>query len=106
MSPIQATRPHLRGLNPDRAGEFVQHYFDSRGVVRLYDMTFDGTTWTLSRTRPDFSPLSLQQRFTGTFSPDRDSIDGQWEICEDGLNWRVDFPLTFRRRQRGQSSRS
>jgi hypothetical protein len=84
--------------NPNRAGEFVQHYFDSRGVVRLYDMTFDGTNWTLSRTRPDFSPLHFQQRFIGTFSPNRNTIDGRWEICEDGINWRVDFPLTFQRR--------
>ncbi|MGZ4619925.1 MAG: hypothetical protein ACXV3F_14735 [Frankiaceae bacterium] len=92
--------------NPDRPGEFVQHYFDSRGVVRLYDMTFDGATWTLSRTRPDFSPLQFQQRFTGALSPDHDTIYGRWEICEDGVNWRVDFPLTFQRRQHPQSSRS
>jgi hypothetical protein len=32
-------------------GGFVQHYFDARGVVRLYEMTFDGRTWTLERTK-------------------------------------------------------
>src|SRR3954470_13656521 len=53
-------------IAPDarRPGDFVQHYFDSRGVVRLYAMTFDGRTWTLTRLEPDFSPLDFRQRFT------------------------------------------
>jgi hypothetical protein len=85
--------------NPDHPGEFVQHYFDSRGVVRLYDMTFDGVVWTLARTRPDFSPLDFKQRYVGTFSADGDTIDGRWEICEQHDDWRVDFPLTHRRRR-------
>src|SRR5687768_16242987 len=36
------------------SGGYLQHYFDSRGVVRLYAMTFDGRTWTLTRDRADF----------------------------------------------------
>src|SRR4051812_41263704 len=46
-------------IAPDarRPGDYLQHYFDSRGVVRLYTMTFDGHIWTLSRLEPDFSPL-------------------------------------------------
>ena len=43
-------------IAPDDAGEdFTQHYFDSRGVVRVYEMTFDGTRWELLREQPDFS---------------------------------------------------
>jgi hypothetical protein len=62
----------LIGVDPAR-GAYQQHYFDSRGVVRRYDMTFSGEVWTLARrgTAPDFS-----QRFTGRFSPDGDSIVG------------------------------
>src|SRR4051794_19668432 len=42
-------------------GEYLQHYFDSRGVVRLYAMTFKRGVWTLTRTAPDFSPLDFSQ---------------------------------------------
>ena len=35
----------------DAADEFRQHYFDSRGVTRLYRMTLSGSQWTLLRTR-------------------------------------------------------
>jgi hypothetical protein len=35
----------------------VQHYFDSRGVARVYDMAFDDGVWMLERyaAYPDFS---------------------------------------------------
>ena len=80
------------------AGAYLQHYFDSRGVVRLYAMTFDGHTWTLTRTEPDFSPLDFAQRFTGTFTEGADTIAGQWEKSDDGVDWQLDFRLTYRRR--------
>src|SRR5688572_23781197 len=38
-------------------GTYLQHYFDERGVARVYTMTFDDGVWTLERTRHDFSPL-------------------------------------------------
>jgi hypothetical protein len=78
-------------------GGWVQHYFDSRGVVRRYEMTFDGREWVLLRRTADDSPLHFQQRYTGTFSGDGDTIDGQWEMSDDGEEWRTDFRLTYRR---------
>jgi hypothetical protein len=86
-------------IAPDLAGPhgWTQHYFDSRGVVRLYEMTFDGREWTLLRRTPDFSPLDFAQRYVGTFSADGDVIDGQWEMSDDGVEWRTDFRLTYRR---------
>jgi hypothetical protein len=86
-------------ITPDsrRPGGYLQHYFDSRGVVRLYAMTFDGRIWTLSRVEPDFSPLDFAQRFTGTFSADGHTIAGQWETSADGVEWVLDFRLTYRR---------
>src|ERR1700760_1732849 len=51
-------------------GSFTQHYFDSRGVARLYEMTFDGRTWTLERTKPDLTPLEFCQRYVGSLSGD------------------------------------
>jgi hypothetical protein len=76
---------------------YIQHYFDSRGVARLYAMTFDGRTWTLERTEPDFSPLDFQQRYVGRFTDDRATIDGEWQTSADGQTWSRDFRLTYKR---------
>jgi hypothetical protein len=72
---------------------YVQHYFDSRGVERRYDMGFTNNVWTLERLAddPDFS-----QRFVGRFSQDGTSIVGSWERSDDrGSNWTHDFDLTY-----------
>lgn len=85
-------------IGRDEGGEgYLQHYFDSRGVARVYRMTFEDGLWTLSRTTPDFSPLDFSQRFSGRLTDDGDTIEGLWEICEDGENWEKDFDLTYRR---------
>ena len=78
---------------------YTQHYFDSRGVVRLYAMTFRDGIWTLVRSSPDFTPLDFSQRFTGKFSSDGDTISGTWETG-DGSNWKKDFDLTYTRVKR------
>ncbi|HEY8046201.1 MAG TPA: hypothetical protein VIF35_18185 [Streptosporangiaceae bacterium] len=80
-----------------RTGGYTQHYYDSRGVVRLYVMGFTDGVWTLTRESPDFSPLDFRQRFTGTFSQDENTITGAWEKCPDGAGWEHDFALTYRR---------
>lgn len=82
-------------------GTYVQHYFDSRGVARLYRMSFDGRTWTLLRDEPDFSPLEFHQRYVGRFSDDRDAIEGEWQTSEDGRDWTRDFGLTYTRLRTG-----
>ena len=83
------------GLDATGAG-YLQHYFDSRGVARVYEMTFADNVWTLERhaAAPDFS-----QRFTGTFDDDRNTIVGRWDSSSDGLNWKPDFDLTYTRTQ-------
>jgi hypothetical protein len=52
------------GLDADGA-TILQHYFDERGIARVYGMTFADGVWTLRRVAaaPDFS-----QRFRGTFA--------------------------------------
>lgn len=75
----------------------VQHYFDSRGVARLYEMSFDGHVWELSRTAADFSPLPFSQRFSASFSGDGATISGRWETSHDGTSWEHDFELTYTR---------
>ena len=81
------------GFDP-ATGACVQHYFDSRGVGREYEMTFANKVWTLQRlaAEPDFS-----QRFTGAFSDDGNTIAGRWDISADGSSWDHDFDLTYTR---------
>ena len=77
-------------------GGYTQHYFDSRGVARLYAMTVAGRVWTLTRESADFTPLDFRQRFTGTISDDGNTISGAWEIAHDA-GWEHDFALTYHR---------
>ncbi|NEE02414.1 DUF1579 domain-containing protein [Phytoactinopolyspora halotolerans] len=78
-------------------GAYTQHYYDTRGVVRVYAMEFAAGVWTLLRETPDFSPLDFRQRFAGTFSDDGRVISGAWEIGSDGADWELDFDLIYRR---------
>ena len=74
---------------------YTQHYFDSRGVVRVYSMTLHDGIWKLLRDKPDFSPVDFSQRYTGTFSDDGNAIRGRWEISHDGERWEHDFDLSY-----------
>jgi len=76
-------------------GTFLQHYFDSRGIARVYAMSLEDRVWTLQRETPDFSPLDFAQRYTGTFSDDDRTITGRWEIARDDSTWEHDFDLTY-----------
>jgi hypothetical protein len=85
------------GADPEREGDYLQHYFDARGVARVYKMSFRDGVWKLWRDEPDFSPLDFAQRYTGTFSDDGKTIVGAWEISHDGKTWEHDFDLTYTR---------
>jgi hypothetical protein len=77
------------GADPENEGAFLQHYFDSRGVARVYRMTLRDGVWKLWRDGPDFA-----QRYTGTFGDDGRTISGAWEIRQDD-DWQHDFDLTY-----------
>jgi hypothetical protein len=81
----------IGATGPD--GGLQQHYFDSRGVHRVYEMTLDGRVWTLWREGPDWP-----QRYVGEVSGDGNSIVGRWERGEKlGDALQHDFDLTYRR---------
>ncbi len=80
-------------IGPDSSGEkIVQHYFDSRGVARVYDISLEDGVLRLWRD-DDWA-----QRYVGRFSDDGSAIEGVWERCDDGETWAHDFALTFRRK--------
>lgn len=68
------------------------HYFDSRGVHRVYEVSLSEGVWRMWREAPGFS-----QRFTGTFCDDGDTISGLWELSRDGSSWDDDLEITYRR---------
>lgn len=69
---------------------FTQHYYDSRGVSRLYQMSLDGGVWRVWHGAPGF-----WQRYTGHVSEDHSTIAGAWEKSADGQDWDHDFGLTY-----------
>jgi hypothetical protein len=74
----------------DSTEKYTVHYFDSRGVARILEMSLDGNVWKLWRSWPGFS-----QRFEGTI---RDNVvTGYWEKSTDGKNWELDFEMVFSR---------
>ncbi len=83
-------------ITADQArGGFLQHYFDDRGVVRLYEMSFAAGSWTLQRTTADFSPLDFSQRWEAELSPDGATIQGRWLDRTDEGEWSHDFALIY-----------
>jgi hypothetical protein len=73
-------------------GQLSMHYFDSRGVYRMYSVSMSPGTWRFSRDAPGFS-----QRFTGTFSDDGSTITGHGQLSRDGASWDDDLALTYRK---------
>jgi hypothetical protein len=84
------------GVNSDGDG-FTQHYFDDRGIARVYEMKFESGLWELLRVTADFTPLSFCQRYFGQFRDDGKRIEGRWESSNDGSNWELDFHLNYAR---------
>ena len=81
----------LIGIDADAPDDlFTYHYFDSRGVERVYQMSLRDGVWKFWRDAPSFS-----QRFTGTFSADGNTITASIEISRDSVHWEHDFDLTF-----------
>jgi hypothetical protein len=76
-------------IGSDEAGnQCTVLYHDERGVHRVYRTTLSSGVWAMWREAPGFN-----QRFIGKI---RDGvIAGQWEMSEDGSNWKVDFDLTY-----------
>ena len=93
--PVKGAPDGLMIIAPPRTGKgFTQHYFDSRGVVRLYAMTFDGreSSWSAA------SRTSLRSRSTsasrGRCRRTAARMEGRWlNAHAGGAAWELDFPL-------------
>jgi hypothetical protein len=70
--------------------QLAMHYYDSRGVHRVYGMSVDQGVWRMWRDAPGFS-----QRFEGTLG--EDTIAGLWQLSRDDSSWDDDLMITFHR---------
>lgn len=73
-------------------GDLMMHYFDSRGVYRLYDLSFADGVLTIWREAPGFS-----QHYTGTVADGGHRVDGLWTLSRDGSTWTDDLRINYRR---------
>jgi hypothetical protein len=74
-------------------GELVMHYYDSRGVYRVYQTSMRDGVWRFSRDVPGFA-----QRLTGTLEDGGNTIVCVSQLCTDGSTWADDLAITYRRR--------
>jgi hypothetical protein len=68
------------------------HYFDSRGVFRVYETRVTDQAWEWWRDAAGFS-----QRFIGRFAEAGGTIMGSSELCKDNVHWTEDLAITYRR---------
>jgi hypothetical protein len=80
------------------------HYFDSRGVKRMFVMALEGSSWTMWRAPGEdwngSDGPGFNQRFSGEISADGNTIEGRWErgMGDAGEDWEIDFPMTYVRK--------
>ncbi|MCW2543296.1 MAG: hypothetical protein JWM40_848 [Frankiales bacterium] len=68
------------------------HYFDSRGVTRLFDLEVTDSSWSMIRRDPDFWQRSTT-RFVGS-----DLMEAVGENSHDGgVTWEHDFTMSYTR---------
>jgi hypothetical protein len=68
------------------------HYFDVRGVVRVFDLTLGEDGWSMVRLDDEFA-----QRHAARFDGD-DRIETHGELSHDrGKSWQHDFTMTHAR---------
>jgi hypothetical protein len=72
--------------------ELTAHYFDSRGVFRVYRLAMEGDTLRMWRDEPGFS-----QRLEAKLSEDGKTLAGVWQLSRDDETWDDDLAITFTR---------
>ena len=87
ISVMGATRPD---------GGLALHWFDTRAVHRLFDMTFARGVWTISRKA--VGPKDFDQDMYAAFSADGNTITSESRLSEPGAHeMKHDFSVTYTR---------
>ena len=72
----------------------AMHYYDERGVHRVFAVTIADDTWQIWNDAQGFA-----QRFVGTFVDGGNRIVGLWRLSRDNKTWDDDLRITYRRRR-------
>ena len=67
------------------------HYFDSRGVHRVYELRATDDGWELVRDSPE-----LSQRLSVTFADGDTTMVAVGRMSRDGAAWEDDIRITYR----------
>ena len=84
----------LIGRNENKpSNKYSMFSYDSRGVSRIYDMSFEKGVWKFWREDSDFF-----QCFEGKINEEADAITGNGKNSFDGgKKWEPDFTITYAR---------
>ena len=74
----------------DATGRLFMLYIDVRGVSRKFEVRFTGNVLEMWRDFPGFA-----QRCKCVLKDGGESMEGIWELCEDGVNWVRDMELRY-----------
>ena len=74
------------------------HYFDSRGVHRVYELRVTDDGWEVGRDVAAADAETFSQRLTVTFKDGDGAMDGRSAISYDNETWQDDLQITYRRR--------
>lgn len=74
----------------------LMHYFDYRGIHRVYEVAVEGDQWRYWRDDPGFL-----QSFVARFGDDGHTMSGQGRMNRDDAGWEDDLALTYRRTMSG-----
>src|SRR6202011_6076256 len=75
------------------------HYFDSRGVHRVLEMSVTEDGWEIARDAPEFS-----QRPWVTFADEDNTMIGKSKLSEDQETWNDDLEINYYRARQGSRS--
>jgi hypothetical protein len=78
------------------------HYFDSRGVFRLFELTIGDDEWviTMGRQAPGAyasADAPFAQRITFTFEREGREMSGKCQLSHDDVTWDDDLEVIYRR---------
>ena len=94
--------PNAISIIGDTAG-LQMHYFDTRGVHRVYEVTVTDDGWVMSMDRGApagsfaSSDAPFAQRMIYTFDHADQQMSGQGQLSHDDVTWQDDLAITYRR---------
>ena len=82
----------IGAMSDDGDGPLSMHYYDSRGVHRVYSLEMSEGVLRIARDAPGFS-----QRLEARVADGGDTFGGVWQLSRDDETWDDDLEITYRR---------